>query len=54
MAAIETLTGLKRSHERTRTFLKRIGMKRRKAGTIPAKAKVEAQAAFKKGARTAA
>src|SRR6201998_883088 len=27
MAAIEKLTGLKRSHERTRKFLKRIGMK---------------------------
>jgi transposase len=53
MAAIEKLTGLKRSHERTRKFLKRIGMKLRKAGAIPAKANVEAQEAFKKGARTA-
>jgi len=54
MAAIEKLTGLKRSHERTRKFLKRIGMKLRKTGAIPAKANVEAQEAFKKGARTAA
>lgn len=54
MAAIEKLTGLKRSHERTRKFLNRIGMKLRKTGTIPAKANVEAQEAFKKGARTAA
>ena len=48
MAAIERLTGLKRSPERVRVFLKRIGMKRRKAGMIPAKADIQAQEDFKK------
>ena len=48
MATIEKLTGLKRSPERVRAFLKRIGMKCRKVGMIPAKADFEAQEEFKK------
>ena len=38
MAGIERLTGLKRSPGRVRAFLKRMGMKCRKAGMVPAKA----------------
>jgi len=48
MAEIERLTGLKRNKERIRQFLKRIGMKCRKVGMVPAKADVEKQAEFKK------
>jgi transposase len=48
MATIERLTGLKRSPERVRMFLKRMGMKCRKVGMIPAKANIEAQEDFKK------
>ena len=48
MAMIEKLTGLKRSPERVRAFLKRMGMKCRKVGMIPAKADIEAQENFKK------
>ena len=48
MAAIEQLTGLKRSPGRVRAFLKRIGMKCRKVGMIPAKADAAAQDDFKK------
>ena len=48
MAEIERLTGLKRNKERVRQFLKRIGMKCRKVGMVPAKADVEKQADFKK------
>jgi transposase len=48
MAMIEELTGLKRSPERVRKFLKRMGMKLRKTGMIPAKADIEKQEAFKK------
>jgi transposase len=43
MDAIETLTGVKRSPERVRAFMKRAGMKCRKAGMIPAKADPAAQ-----------
>lgn len=50
MATIEKLTGLKRSPERVRVFLKRMGMKCRKVGMIPAKADIEAQEDFKKKA----
>lgn len=53
MAEIERLTGLKRSPERVRQFLKRIGMKCRKVGTIPARADLEAQEEFKKKVGTA-
>jgi transposase len=48
MATIEELTGVKRSPDRVRAFLKRMGMKCRKVGMIPAKADVEAQEDFKK------
>jgi transposase len=48
MATIEKLTGVKRSLERVRAFLKRIGMKCRKVGMIPAKADIDAQEDFKK------
>ena len=48
MAGIERLTGLKRSPGRVRAFLKRMGMKCRKAGMVPAKADIKAQEAFKK------
>jgi transposase len=50
MATIERLTGLKRSPERVRVFLTRMGMKCRKVGMIPAKADPVAQEAFKKTA----
>jgi transposase len=48
MAKIEELTGIKRSPDRVCAFLKRMGMKCRKVGMIPAKADVEAQEDFKK------
>jgi transposase len=48
MATIEKLTGVKRSPERVRAFLKRMGMKCRKVGMIPAKADIDAQEDFKK------
>ncbi len=48
MATIETLTRVKRSPERVRAFLKRMGMKCRKAGMIPAKADPLVQDTFKK------
>jgi transposase len=54
MAKIEELTGLKRSPDRVRAFLKRIGMKCRKVGMIPAKANVEAQEDFKKNSSSRA
>ena len=47
MATIETLTGVRRSPDRIRVFLKHLGMKCRKVGMIPAKADVEVQEAFK-------
>lgn len=47
MATIETLTGVRRSPERVRLFLKQLGMKCRKVGVIPAKADGVAQEAFK-------
>jgi transposase len=50
MATIERLTGLKRSPERVRVFLKRIGMKCRKTGMIPAKADPVEQEEYKKKA----
>ena len=48
MQKIEELTGLKRSENRVREYLKKIGMKRRKVGMIPAKADVEEQEKFLK------
>jgi transposase len=44
----EKLTGIKRSPERMRVFMKKIGMKCRKVGAIPAKADLEKQEDFKK------
>jgi len=43
VAKIEEMTGIKRSENQVRKFLKRIGMKRLKVGYIPGKADVEAQ-----------
>ena len=48
MAAIEQLTGIGRSENRVREYLKKIGMKRRKVGMIPAKAEPEKQERFVK------
>jgi transposase len=47
MATIATLTGVRRSPDRVRLFLRRMGLKCRKVGMIPAKADVDAQEAFK-------
>ena len=41
MATIETLTGVRRSPDRVRLFLKHLGLKCRKVGMIPAKADVD-------------
>lgn len=46
MAKIEELTGIKRSENRVREFLKSIGMAPRKVGMIPAKADHEEQERF--------
>jgi transposase len=48
MAMIETLTGIKRSPERVRKFMKHMGMKCRKVGMIPSKADDEVQEKYKK------
>lgn len=48
MAKIEALTGVRRSPDRVRAFLKHLGMDCRKVGMIPAKADREKQEAFKK------
>jgi transposase len=52
IADIEKITGLKRSPTQTRKFLKSIGMKRLKVGTIPSKADPDKQEDFKKNSRT--
>jgi transposase len=52
MATIEKMTGLKRSPERIRVFLKSMGMKCRKVGMMPAKADIAAQEDFKKKSLT--
>ena len=54
MAKIEELTGIKRSPDRVRAFLKRMSMKCRKVGMIPAKADVEVQEDFKKNSSSRA
>src|SRR5258705_2355762 len=46
-AQIEALTGIKRGPTQTRQFLRKLGMKPRKLGKIPAKADPEAQEEFK-------
>lgn len=45
-AKIEELTGIKRSPERVRVFMKKQGMELRKVGMIPAKADLAAQEQF--------
>ncbi len=45
-AKIEELTGIKRSLPQVETFLKKMGMKWRKVGTVPAKADLDKQAEF--------
>lgn len=52
MSAIEKLTGLKRSEKHVLKFVRKIGIRRRKVGTIPSKANVDEQETFKKNART--
>jgi len=47
-AAIEELTGIKRSPTQIRIFMKRLGLKRLKTFAIPAKCDLEQQEAFKK------
>ncbi len=44
--AIEQLTGIRRSRNRVREYLDKIGMKRRKVGMIPAKADPEKRQRF--------
>ena len=51
-ARIKKLTGIQRSEQRVRVFMKKIGMKFRKTAAIPAKADLEKQDAFKKNAGT--
>jgi transposase len=46
-AKIEELTGVKRGPTQTREFLKKLGMKPRKVGQIPAKADIKEQEGFK-------
>lgn len=45
---IEKLTGVKRSEQRVHVFMKKIGMKFRKVGAVPAKADLDKQDDFKK------
>jgi transposase len=47
MSEIEALTGINRSETQVRAFMKKIGLKCRKVGMLPAKADPEEQAAFK-------
>ncbi|GAB6907309.1 transposase (fragment) [Desulfosarcina cetonica] len=47
-AEIERLTGIRRSKTQVGVFLKKLGMKYRKVGSIPASADSEAQEEFKK------
>lgn len=46
--AIEKLTGVKRGQTQVREFLKRVGFRRLKVGSLPGKADLEAQERFKK------
>lgn len=45
---IERLTGLKLTEKPVKKFLAKLGFKRRKTGSVPAKADIEQQEAFKK------
>lgn len=47
VAKIEELTGIRRSNTQVRIFLKRLGMKIRKVGSVPSKADLDAQEQFK-------
>lgn len=47
-AKVGEVTGINRSPTRVRLFLTRLGMRRYKVGTIPAKADVEKQDTFQK------
>ena len=47
-ARIEKLTGIKRTEQRVRVFMQKIGMKFRKVGAVPAKADLDKQEDFKK------
>jgi len=47
MATIEALTGVRRSANRVRLFLRHMGLKCRKVGMVPAKADADVQEAFK-------
>ena len=47
-ARCQKLTGIERSPERMRVFMKKMGMKFRKTGAIPAKADLDKQEEFKK------
>ena len=48
VSVIESLSGFKRSETQVRKFLKSLGMKRLKVGTVPAKADPQEQEKFKK------
>lgn len=48
VAAIERLTGIKRSPTQVRQFLESLGMKRLKTGVLPSKGDPDKQEAFKK------
>lgn len=45
---IEQMTGVRRSPDQVRRYLKQLGLKRRKTGPVPAKADPQAQADFQK------
>lgn len=47
VAKIEELTGIRRSKTQVRVFLRRLGMRFRKTGSVPSKANPEAQEQFK-------
>ena len=48
IAKIEELTGIRRSKIQVRTFLRKLGMRHRKVGSVPAGADPEQQEQFKK------
>jgi len=48
IAKIEELTGIRRSKTQVRMFLRKLGMRHRKVGSVPAGADPEQQELFKK------
>jgi transposase len=48
IAKIEELTGIRRSKTQVRTFLRKLGMRHRKVGSVPAGADPDQQEQFKK------